>query len=118
MNGGRPVPGGVNATIKQVLDRIALKHATPQTYFADARSDLQEAREFVRTKDLLTLPARDNLQVIETPEFMRGIYPVGGFNSAPALEPQLGAFYWITPIPQPGPQNTSNPSCASTTCTA
>ena len=30
---------------------------------------------------------------------MRGIYAVGGFNPAPALEPQLGAFYWITPIP-------------------
>jgi uncharacterized protein (DUF885 family) len=24
---------------------------------------------------------------------------VGGFNPAPALEPKLGAFYWITPIP-------------------
>ena len=104
MNGGHPVAGGVNATIKHVLDRIALKHATPETYFADARRDLQEAREFVRTKDLLTLPARDNLQVIETPEFMRGIYSVGGFNSAPPLEPQLGAFYWLTPIPATWPK--------------
>ena len=34
---------------------------------------------------------------------MRGIYSVGGFNSAPALEPQLGAFYWITPIPSTWP---------------
>jgi hypothetical protein len=40
-----------------------------------------------------------NLQVIPTPEFMRGIYSVAGFNAAPALEPQLGAFYWVTPIP-------------------
>ena len=30
---------------------------------------------------------------------MRGIYSVAGFNAAPALEPQLGAFYWVTPIP-------------------
>lgn len=103
MNGGRPSAVGVNATIKAALDRIALKHATPETYFADARRDLEEAREFVRSKDLLTLPARDNLQVIETPEFMRGIYSVGGFSSAPALEPQLGAFYWLTPIPKDWP---------------
>lgn len=103
MNGGRPSPLGVNATIKAALDRIALKHATPDTYFADARRDLEEARQFVRSKDLLTLPARDNLQVIETPEFMRGIYSVGGFSSAPALEPQLGAFYWLTPIPKDWP---------------
>jgi uncharacterized protein (DUF885 family) len=52
----------------------------------------------------VTLPTNDNLQVIETPPFMRGIYGVGGFNQAPALEPQLGAFYWITPIPADWPQ--------------
>ena len=54
-------------------------------------------------KHLLTLPSRSNLQVIPTPGFMRGSYPVGGFNAAPALEPQLGAFYWVTPIPPSWP---------------
>jgi uncharacterized protein (DUF885 family) len=66
---------------------------------ADARKTLDEARAFVQQKNLLTLPGRSNLQVIPTPEFMRGIYAVGGFNPAPPLEPQLGAFYWVTPIP-------------------
>ena len=107
-----------NATIKRALDQIAAIHATPENYFADARRDLDEARQFVRAKDLLTLPARDNLQVIETPEFMRGIYSVGGFNPAPALEPHLGAFYWITPIPSTGRKNESNRSFVSTTSTA
>jgi uncharacterized protein (DUF885 family) len=93
----------LNEVVSQVLANIAAKHATPETYFSDARRDLEEAREFVKSKDLLTLPARDNLQVIETPVFMRGIYSVGGFNAAPALEPQLGAFYWITPIPKDWP---------------
>ena len=59
---------------------------------------------FVREKGLVTLSERSNLQVIETPEFMRGIYGVGGFDPAPALEPQLGAFYWITPIPKDWPK--------------
>jgi uncharacterized protein (DUF885 family) len=87
-------------TVRSALEKIAGRHSTPETYFADARRDLQEARDFVRNRGLVTVPARDNLQVIETPEFMRGIYAVGGFNPAPALEPQLGAFYWITPIPK------------------
>lgn len=95
----------LNEVISAVLAQIAEKHATPETYFSDARRDLQEAREFVRSKDLLTLPARDNLQVVETPEFMRGIYSVGGFSAAPALEPKLGAFYWITPIAKDWPKS-------------
>ncbi len=88
-----------NATIREVLNRIAAKHSTPQSYIADARADLAEARRFVREKNLLALPARGNLEVIPTPEFLRGIYAVGGFMPAPPLEPKLGAFYWITPIP-------------------
>jgi uncharacterized protein (DUF885 family) len=85
--------------ISEVLDRIASRHSTPGSFVDDARRDLDEARDFVARKGLLTLPPRANLQVIPTPEFMRGIYAVGGFNPAPPLEPQLGAFYWITPIP-------------------
>jgi uncharacterized protein (DUF885 family) len=92
-------PVDVNLIVSETLDKIARRHATPATYFSDAKRDLEETRQFVKSHDLLTLPARDNLQVIPTPEFMRGIYGVGGFNPAPPLEPQLGAFYWITPIP-------------------
>ena len=88
-----------NRIIGEVLDRIAAKHSTPAGYISEARADLDEARAFVKEKNLLTSPPRDNLQVIETPEFMRGIYSVGGFDPAPVLEPQLGAFYWVTPIP-------------------
>jgi uncharacterized protein (DUF885 family) len=91
-------------TVKQALDEIAKQHATPETYLDAARKTLEQATAFVRDKGLVTLSARSNLQVIETPEFMRGIYGVGGFNPAPALEPQLGAFYWITPIPKGWPK--------------
>lgn len=99
------VPAGeLNDTVRRALSSIATRHATPATYFADARRDLAEARDFVRTSGLVPLPPRDNLQVIETPAFMRGIYAVGGFSAAPALEPQLGAFYWLTPIPANWPK--------------
>jgi uncharacterized protein (DUF885 family) len=87
-----------NRVIGEVLARIAERHSTRESYMDDARRDLAEARAFVESKHLLTLPPRANLQVIPTPEFMRGVYSVGGFNAAPALEPQLGAFYWVTPI--------------------
>jgi uncharacterized protein (DUF885 family) len=94
-----PAEAQQNAVIGEVLAKIAERRSTPESYMDDARKDLEEARAFVQEKGLLKLPGRSNLQVIPTPEFMRGIYAVGGFNAAPALEPQLGAFYWVTPIP-------------------
>ena len=91
-------------SIREALDAIAKQHTTPEHFMDEARKDLDVATEFVRQKHLVTLPSRNNLQVIPTPEFMRGTYGVAGFNPAPAFEPQLGAFYWVTPIPSNWPK--------------
>jgi uncharacterized protein (DUF885 family) len=91
-------------SVEQALADVARRHASPDTYIPSAKQALTGATAFVKAKDLLTLPANGNLQVIETPVFMRGLYSVGGFNQAPPLEPQLGAFYWVTPIPSTWPQ--------------
>lgn len=91
-------------TVEQALADIASHHATPATYMDSARQALKEATAFVKAKSLVAVPPNDNLEVIETPEFMRGGYPVGGFNGAPPLEPKLGAFFWVTPIPSSWPQ--------------
>jgi uncharacterized protein (DUF885 family) len=91
-------------SIREALDAIAKQHTTPEHFTDQARQGLDVATEFVRQKHLVTFPSRNNLQVIPTPEFMRGIYGVAGFNAAPALEPQLGAFYWVTPIPTDWPK--------------
>ena len=91
-------------TVEEALADVALHHATPHTYIAAAKQSLASATAFVMAKDLVTLPPNSNLQVIDTPVFMRGIYGVGGFNQAPPLEPRLGAFYWVTPIADSWPQ--------------
>jgi uncharacterized protein (DUF885 family) len=91
-------------TVEQALADVARQHATVATYMQSAKQALSGATGFVKAKDLVTLPPNDNLEVIDTPVFMRGIYGVGGFNPAPALEPKLGAFFWVTPIPTTWPQ--------------
>jgi uncharacterized protein (DUF885 family) len=91
-------------SVEQALADVALAHATPHTYMAAAKQILASATAFVKAKDLVSLPPNSNLQVIDTPVFMRGVYGVGGFNQAPALEPKLGAFFWVTPIADSWPQ--------------
>jgi uncharacterized protein (DUF885 family) len=91
-------------TVEQALADVARQHAMASTFIPSAKQALVSATAFVKAKDLLTLPPNANLEVIETPVFMRGIYGVGGFNAAPALQPKLGAFFWVTPIPSTWPQ--------------
>lgn len=85
--------------VKAMLNRIAQNHPTRETYFDTAAQDLVATTQFVRDRQLLKLGDTRNLKVIETPEFMRGIYSVGGFSPAPVLHPELRASYWLTPIP-------------------
>lgn len=89
--------------IRAKLDSLAAMHAKREDYSAAAEADLKEAIAFVKGKDLMPLPDTGNLKVIPTPAFMRGSYPVGGFNPAPAMQPTLGAQYWLTPIPADWP---------------
>jgi uncharacterized protein (DUF885 family) len=99
-------PVDVNWIVGEVMEKLAQRHVTPAAYFGEAQKTLDETRAFLaaNTGKLVAPPPRDNLKLIDTPEFMRGIYAVGGFNPAPPLEPQLGAFYWLTPIPKDWPK--------------
>jgi uncharacterized protein (DUF885 family) len=92
-------------TVEQVLEELASRHASREGYMASAQDALNDATAFVNIKDLVALPQTGNLRVIETPDFLRENYSVGGFNAAPALEPWLGAYYWVTPIPADWPSD-------------
>ena len=98
-------PVDVNLIVGETLKKIAERHATREGYFEAAQKTLDEARAFVKEKSFVKLPGSDNLKIIETPEFMRGVYGVGGFSPGPSLQPGLQAFYWLTPIPKDWPRD-------------
>ena len=88
----------INGVLEVVQEENKLRR--PTDLIDEIKKDLDELRTSIKEAKLLPDLAGDNLQVVETPEFMRGFYPVAGFLGAPALEPRLGAFYWVTPVPE------------------
>jgi uncharacterized protein (DUF885 family) len=87
-----------NLIITEVLHRISDEHPKPEQLQQTIEADLESIKQFIREKKIVSLGTRDNLKVIPTPLFERGIYSVAGFHSAPPLEPQAEAEYWVTPI--------------------
>ena len=87
-----------NKIIGEVLDQIAEDHPQRDYLQAAVEADLESIKQFIREKRIVSLGSRENLKVIPTPVFMRGIYSVGGFAAPPALEPDAEAQYWVTPI--------------------
>jgi len=85
--------------IKAALAKIAAEHAQPDQLLAAARESVRTLRAFIVDHKLLTLGEHDNLKVTDTPAFLRSVLGVAAFDGAPPLEPKLGAFYYITPMP-------------------
>ena len=87
-----------NTIIREVLDKIADDHTTRDQLTDTIKGDLTGIRQFILNKKIVSLNARDNLKVIPTPPFQRGVYSVAGFHGAPPLDPNADAEYWVTPI--------------------
>jgi uncharacterized protein (DUF885 family) len=87
-----------NLIITEVLYKISDEHPKPEQLQQTIEADLESIKQFIREKKIVSLGTRDNLKVMPTPLFERGIYSVAGFHSAPPLEPQAEAEYWVTPI--------------------
>ena len=87
-----------NLIIGEVLQKISDEHPRRDQLQQTIEADLAGITEFIREKKIVSLSERDNLKVMPTPPFERGIYSVAGFHSAPPLEPQAEAEYWVTPI--------------------
>jgi hypothetical protein len=87
-----------NKIISEVIGRINDDHVEPGQLLEKVKADAGGIRAFIVQKDLLTLSDRDNMRIVATPVFLRGVYSVAGFHPAPALEPTQEAEYWVTPI--------------------
>jgi len=87
-----------NTIIGEVLKKIADDHPKRDDLMQTAKDDLVGIRQFIIDKKIVSLKSRDNLKVIATPEFERGIYSVAGFHSAPPLDQNAEAEFWVTPI--------------------
>ncbi len=93
-----------NKVIAEVIDRINQDHVAPDQLLAKVKAEANGIRTFIQQKDLLTLSDRDNMKIVPTPVFLRGVYSVAGFHAAPALEPSAEAEYWVTPIDPKAPK--------------
>ena len=93
-----------NTIIGEVLDKIAEEHPKRDQLQSTIQADLEGIAQFIREKKIVTIGTLENLKVIPTPAFMRGVYSVAGFHSAPPLEPKSEAEYWVTPIDPKAPE--------------
>ncbi|MCX7041729.1 MAG: DUF885 domain-containing protein [Gammaproteobacteria bacterium] len=92
-----PTPAQQQAAIQAALELAYADRPTRDQVVDTAKSTLATATDFVRAKDLITLPDAP-VKVILMPEFQRGV-SVAYCDSPGPLDKSLDTFYAVSPIP-------------------
>jgi len=83
--------------VSNVFRTLGREHPSARALVGETRAELDRIRAFVRTQNLLTPPARENLQVAETPEYARST-TFASMDAPGAFERvATEAYYYVTP---------------------
>jgi hypothetical protein len=82
---------------KAVLDRLADDHPTNATIVGQAKQDLQQTTDFVRSNNLVSVPEKP-VRVMVMPEYQRGV-AVAYCDAPGPLETNGETFFTISPTP-------------------
>lgn len=92
-----PGPADTRAVCKAVLDKLAETRPTNDTIVERAKADLKQCTDFVREKQLVTVPD-EPVQITVMPEFQRGV-AVAYCDAPGALSKNEATFFTISPTP-------------------
>lgn len=81
----------------KLAERHPPGHELLQTYY----EKMEAAKAFVQAHDIVTLPPRERLSVIETPAFFRHEVPFAAYDAPVPGDPEQHAWYYVTPTDDP-----------------
>jgi uncharacterized protein (DUF885 family) len=79
------------------VELLGREHPTAAGLVGETRAELDRIRAFVRAEEILTMPARENLTVAETPEYARALSFASMDTPGPFERVATEAFYYVTP---------------------
>jgi len=82
----------------KIVDDLKKKHPSKENLLKFYTKEMARARDFVRRKNLVTIPKSESLSVVETPIFERSTIPYGAYMEPAPFEKKQRGFFWVTPI--------------------
>ncbi len=82
----------------KIVDDLKKKHPSKENVLKFYKKEMARARDFVKRKNLVTIPKGETLSIMETPVFERSTIPYGAYMSPAPFEKKQEGFFWVTPI--------------------
>jgi uncharacterized protein (DUF885 family) len=87
-----------DATWPQLIERLRTDHPDAGALLDEYRRGLADARGFVVEHKLVSVPAGESLEIVETPSFLRPTLPYAAYVAPGMFEPEQRGLYYVTPI--------------------
>jgi uncharacterized protein (DUF885 family) len=84
--------------IDEVVRTIQENHPSVGEVLPAYRKAMEAARDFVREKRLVSFPPKEELHVVDTPEFSRHEIPFAAYLSPAPNDPDQVGYYYVTPV--------------------
>ena len=84
-------------TTKEIMDDLKSEHPPASGLRQHYAAEMARARDFVLEHDLVTVPADEELDVIDTPAFLRKILPYAAYHPAGPFEKKQRGLFYVTP---------------------
>lgn len=84
--------------IEEVARSIQEKHPSIDGVLPAYQKAMEAARAFVKEKQLVSFPPREELHVVHTPEFRRHEIPFAAYLSPSPKDPNQVGYYYVTPV--------------------
>lgn len=81
-----------------VFHDVQKEHSTADSLISDAKRHLENIRQFVIDKKIMTIPSDVRVQVKETPEFARSTSTASMDMPGPFEKKATESYYYITPV--------------------
>ena len=86
-----------NDDVEALMKKIQQRHPKKEKLLDEYRAQMQAARKFVEEHDIITLPDKDNLKVIETPDFLQHQIPLAAYDQPAPTDREQKGYYYVTP---------------------
>ena len=84
--------------IEEVTRAIQDDHPASEEIFPAYQKAMESARQFVKDKNLVSFPPREELHVVHTPEFRCHEIPFAAYLSPSPKDPNQVGYYYVTPV--------------------
>ena len=86
-----------NDDVEALMKKIQQQRPNKEKLLDEYRKQMQAARTFVEEHDIVSLPGKENLNVIETPGFLQHQIPFAAYYEPSPSDVEQQGYYYVTP---------------------